>query len=104
MTPATDGSDITLTIIPALQLAAQEACQQQVQKMHARDCTVVVMQPKTGDILAMAQWPTSHNQPTLTNVQDATDLPVQNVFEPGSTAKVITAAAALEHGVRPRRR
>jgi cell division protein FtsI (penicillin-binding protein 3) len=97
VTPATDGSSLTLTIIPALQLWAQQACQVQVAKMRARDCTVVVMRPKTGDILAMAQWPTYY-QPTLTNAQDATDLPVQNVFEPGSTAKVITAAAALEHG------
>jgi cell division protein FtsI (penicillin-binding protein 3) len=100
-TPATDGSDITLTIIPALQLAAQQACQQQVQKMHARDCTVVVMDPKTGDILAMAQWPTvsqAQIQSGAATVTQATDLPVQNIFEPGSTAKVITAAAALEHG------
>jgi cell division protein FtsI (penicillin-binding protein 3) len=101
VTPATDGSDITLTIIPALQLAAQEACQQQVLKMHARDCTVVVMDPKTGDILAMAQWPTvsqAQIQSGAATVAQATDLPVQNIFEPGSTAKVITAAAALEHG------
>jgi cell division protein FtsI (penicillin-binding protein 3) len=97
VTQATDGSSLTLTIIPALQLAAQQACQAQVEKMHAQDCTVVIMRPKTGDILAMAQWPTYY-QPTLTNVADATDLPAQNVFEPGSTAKVITAAAALEHG------
>jgi cell division protein FtsI (penicillin-binding protein 3) len=101
VTPATDGGDITLTIIPALQLAAQQACQQQVQKMHARDCTVVVMNPKTGDILAMAQWPTvsqAQIQSGAASVTQATDLPVQNIFEPGSTAKVITAAAALEHG------
>jgi cell division protein FtsI (penicillin-binding protein 3) len=97
ITPATDGSSLTLTIIPALQLAAQQACQAQVAKMHAQDCTVVIMRPNTGDILAMAQWPT-YDQPTLTNVADATDVPAQNVFEPGSTAKVITAAAALEHG------
>lgn len=99
--PATDGSDITLTIIPALQLAAQQACQQQVAKMHARDCTVVVMNPKTGDILAMAQWPTVSQadiQAGRASVAQATDLPVQNVFDPGSTAKIITAAAALEHG------
>jgi cell division protein FtsI (penicillin-binding protein 3) len=99
--PATDGSDVTLTIIPALQLAAQQACQQQVQKMHARDCTVVVMAPKTGAILAMAQWPTVSQADIASgkaSVSQATDLPVQDYFEPGSTAKVITAAAAMEHG------
>ena len=101
VTPATDGSDITLTIIPELQMDAQQACQQQVAKMHARDCTVVVMNPKTGDILAMAQWPTVSQadiQSGRASVSQATDLPVQDVFDPGSTAKIITAAAALEHG------
>jgi cell division protein FtsI (penicillin-binding protein 3) len=49
----------------------------------------VVMQPKTGAILAMAQWP---------NKADGSNIAVQKTFAPGSTAKVITAAAALEHG------
>jgi cell division protein FtsI (penicillin-binding protein 3) len=57
----------------------------------------VVIQPKTGDILAMAQWPT-YSQATLTSVADAKDRDVQEIFAPGSTAKVITAAAALERG------
>ena len=96
-TPARDGTSIRLTIIPALQLAAQQACQQEVAKAKARQCTVVIIQPKTGYILAMAQWPT-YDQNTLTSAADATNLAVQDVFEPGSTAKVITAAAALERG------
>jgi cell division protein FtsI (penicillin-binding protein 3) len=96
-TPARNGSGIKLTIVPALQLEAQQACRQRVRQMHARQCTVVIIAPKTGYILAMAQWPT-YSQATLTNVADATDLPVQDTFEPGSTAKVITAAAALERG------
>ena len=89
VTPAKDGHSIRLTIIPALQFAAQQACQQEVSKTHAQNCSVVVMQPKTGAILAMAQWP---------NVADGSDIAATQVFEPGSTAKVITAAAALEHG------
>jgi cell division protein FtsI (penicillin-binding protein 3) len=96
-TPAMDGASIRLTIIPALQLAAQQACQQEVAKTHARQCTVVVINPKTGAILAMAQWPT-YSQATLTNVADVKDRDVQDIFAPGSTAKVITAAAALERG------
>jgi cell division protein FtsI (penicillin-binding protein 3) len=96
-TPAQNGTGIRLTIVPALQLAAQQACEQEVNTTHARQCTAVIIQPKTGYILAMAQWPT-WDQNTLTNVADATDLPVQDVFEPGSTAKVMTASAALERG------
>ncbi len=95
--PAHDGSGIKLTIIPALQLEAQQACQRRVAQTHARQCTIVIIAPKTGYILAMAQWPT-YSQATLSNVADATDMPTQDTFEPGSTAKVITAAAAFEHG------
>jgi cell division protein FtsI (penicillin-binding protein 3) len=96
-TPARSGAGIRLTIVPALQLSAEQACEQEVTKAKARQCTVVIIQPKTGYILAMAQWPT-YDQTTLANVSDATNLAVQDVFEPGSTAKVITAAAALEKG------
>ena len=95
--PAKDGASIKLTIVPALQFEAQQACQQEVAKTQAENCSVVVIQPKTGAILAMAQWPT-YNQPTLTNPADAADVPDSYLFDPGSTAKVITAAAALEHG------
>ena len=96
-TPAKNGESIKLTINPVLQYDAMKACENEVDKSQAKSCTAVIMQPKTGDILAMAQWPT-YDQDTLTNVADATDLPVQDVFTPGSTAKVITAAAAFEHG------
>jgi cell division protein FtsI (penicillin-binding protein 3) len=87
-TPAKDGESIKLTINPTLQYEAQQTCQQQVAKTKAQNCSVVVMQPKTGAILAMAQWP---------NQADGANIAVQNVFAPGSTAKVITAAAAFEH-------
>jgi cell division protein FtsI (penicillin-binding protein 3) len=72
-----------------------KACEAEVDKSHAKSCTAVIMQPKTGDILAMAQWPTWDQN---TDVSDPTDIPDQWQFTPGSTAKVITAAAAFEHG------
>jgi cell division protein FtsI (penicillin-binding protein 3) len=96
-TSAVNGQGIKLTIIPALQLAAQQDCQQEVRQARARQCTVVIIQPKTGYILAMAQWPT-YSQATLASAADATNMDVQDIFAPGSTAKVITAAAALERG------
>jgi cell division protein FtsI (penicillin-binding protein 3) len=95
--PAKDGASIRLTIIPALQYQAQQACQQEVAKTHAENCSVVIMQPKTGAILAMAQWPT-YDQDTFTNVDQTTNIPDSYMFDPGSTAKVITAAAAFEKG------
>jgi len=90
-TPAKNGQSIKLTIIPALQYEAQQACEQEVAKTKADNCSVVVEQPKTGAILAMAQWP---------NNGDGTNIADQNLFAPGSTAKVITAAAAFEKGGR----
>jgi cell division protein FtsI (penicillin-binding protein 3) len=96
-TPAQNGDSIKLTINSYLQYDAMNACQQEVEKSQAKSCTAVIIQPKTGDILAMAQWPT-WDQNTLAPGTVPTDLPDQAVFTPGSTAKVITAAAAFEHG------
>jgi cell division protein FtsI (penicillin-binding protein 3) len=95
--PVVNGSSLRLTIVPALQYAAEQACAAQVKKSKADNCSVVIIQPKTGAVLAMAQWPT-FNPSTITNAAQATDIPVQNIFQPGSTAKVITASAAFERG------
>ena len=95
--PVVNGSNLRLTIVPALQYDAEQACAAQVAKSKASNCTVVIIQPKTGYVLAMAQWPT-YDPSTVTSVGQATDLAVQNEFQPGSTAKVIAAATAFEHG------
>jgi len=95
--PVVNGSSLRLTIVPALQYAAEQACAKQVKKTKADNCTVVIIQPKTGAVLAMAQYPT-YDPNRVTNVDQTANLAVQAQFEPGSTAKVITAAAALERG------
>jgi cell division protein FtsI (penicillin-binding protein 3) len=92
-----NGSDLRLTIVPALQYDAEQACAAQVAKTKASNCTVVIIQPKTGYVLAMAQWP-AYDPSTVTDVGQAANIAVQNEFQPGSTAKVITAAAAFEQG------
>ena len=91
------GDNLRLTILASLQWEAEQACAQEVKETDASNCTVVIMQPSTGKILAMAQSP-SFNPAHPASVADTTDVPVANVFDPGSTAKVITAAAAMEHG------
>jgi cell division protein FtsI (penicillin-binding protein 3) len=96
-TPAVNGSGLRLTIVPALQYAAEQACAAQVKKTKADNCTVVIINPHTGAVMAMAQYPT-YNPSDVTDVSRTTNLAVQAQFQPGSTAKVITAAAALEHG------
>jgi len=95
--PVVNGGSLRLTIVPALQYAAEQACARQVKKTKADNCTVVIIQPKTGAVLAMAQYPT-YDPSRVTDVSKTANLAVQAQFEPGSTAKVITAAAALERG------
>ncbi len=98
--PMVPGGSVRLTILAPLQWAAQQACAQRIRVTKADNCTIVVMQPQTGRILALAQYPTF--QPgNVTSLADTVDLPVAGIFPPGSTAKVITAAAALEHGETP---
>jgi cell division protein FtsI (penicillin-binding protein 3) len=98
--PLVPGGDVRLTILSGLQWAAQQACQQQVKLVRGDTCTVVVMRPETGQILALAQYP-GYLPSDVTSLAATQDLPVSAVFPPGSTAKVITAAAALEHGQTP---
>jgi cell division protein FtsI (penicillin-binding protein 3) len=94
--PVPAGS-LQLTIQADIQWDAEQQCAAEVKAARAKDCSVVVMQPHTGRILALAQYPT-FNPAEPASLAATTDIPVQDVFQPGSTAKVITAAAAFERG------
>ena len=98
--PLVPGGNVRLTILSGLQWEAQQACEQQVKAVRADSCTVVVLRPQTGQILALAQYP-GYLPSDVTSLAATQDLPASAVFPPGSTAKVITAAAALEHGQTP---
>src|SRR5262249_23621616 len=90
------GSNVRLTIVSTLQWEAQQAGARQSRLTKAPNGPVVVMEPSRGRISALPQSPTS--QPShITSLAATVDLPVSAIFPPGSTAKVITAAAALEH-------
>jgi cell division protein FtsI (penicillin-binding protein 3) len=91
------GDSLRLTMNANIQWDAEQECAAEVKAAHARNCSIVVMNPHTGRILALAQYPT-FDPSDPSSVAATSDIPVQNVFQPGSTAKVITAAAALEHG------
>jgi cell division protein FtsI (penicillin-binding protein 3) len=95
--PQVPAENLRLTIQSDLQWEAQQACKARVRLTHAANCSIVIMDPKTGKILAMAQWP-EFNPAAPKSVASTTDIPVADVFEPGSTAKVVTVAAALERG------
>ena len=88
--------NLRLTIQSDIQWKAEQECALQVARTRAKNCTVVVMQPGTGRILALAQYPT-FNPVAPASVRATKDIALANVFAPGSTAKVITAAAAFQN-------
>jgi stage V sporulation protein D (sporulation-specific penicillin-binding protein) len=97
--PAQPGLNLQLTIDSYLQYITEEALGEQVKKYHALDGTAIVMNPWTGEILAMANEP--HYDPNrFWKFPDADrrDRAVTDAYEPGSTFKLVTAAAALESG------
>jgi cell division protein FtsI (penicillin-binding protein 3) len=97
VTPAIPARGLRLTIQSDIQYEADQVCAQRVAETHALNCSIVVMQPKTGAILAMAQWP-GYNPAAVSSLASTTNISVANVFAPGSTLKPVSVAAALEQG------
>jgi len=98
--PAVPGVDIRTTLDPGIQIAAQEALALAVEESSATAGWAVVLDVATGDVLAMATAPT-FNLNDRTNVDRETfrNRVVTDQFEPGSTLKVLTIAAAIEEGI-----
>ncbi|CAA9405359.1 MAG: Cell division protein FtsI [Peptidoglycan synthetase], partial [uncultured Quadrisphaera sp.] len=94
------GHDVHLTIDRDLQWYAQRAIAAQVEVMRAEWGAVTVTDPRTGELLALAESGTvDPNDPGASAVEERGNRSLQQVIEPGSTAKVVTAAAALEEGL-----
>ena len=99
-TAAVAGSDVQLTIDRDVQFVAQEALQGVVQRSGALSATAVVMDVRTGEILAMVTAPDfDPNRFTQSTDDDRRNRAITDIFEPGSTGKVITAAAVINEGV-----
>jgi cell division protein FtsI (penicillin-binding protein 3) len=91
------GTSIRLTIDRDVQWVASQAIEEAVRKAHAQSGTVIVMDPRTGAILAHATAPTFDPNNTKNLTQNLIRNPsVEDVYEPGSTGIVMTLAAALE--------
>ena len=96
----TTGASIELTIDEQLQFIAEREVRAGVQQARADAGTAVVMDPHTGEILAMASWPTFNPNDYSASPEAARrNRAVQDLYEPGSTFKLVTASAALEEGV-----
>lgn len=99
-TPAVAGSDVELTINRDIQWAAQNAITEQVKASKADRGYVVVQDARSGEILAMANSPGfDPNDLTQANAAALGNAALQDAYEPGSTAKVMSMAAVLEENV-----
>lgn len=97
VTRAEPGSTIELTLDSYLQFVAERSLAAQVSTFHALDGTAIVMDPFTGEVLALANAPTfDPNQFWKYDDAHRRDRAVMDAYEPGSTYKLLTAAAALE--------
>lgn len=95
-----DGKDIYLTIDNNIQFVVEQTIEKAMQTTKPRAITAVVMNPKTGEVLAMANRPTYNpNEFYKYTPEEWKNRAVSFVYEPGSTFKAIVAAAALEEGV-----
>ena len=97
VSPAEPGADLVLTIKTEVQFAAVEALQRAIDRTGAEAGSVVVIDPSSGEILAMANLPTfDPNDRDLDPGDAVRNRAITDVFEPGSTQKLVTVAGALE--------
>ena len=91
------GNSVVLTIDQAIQYEAEQALGEAVRNSHAKSGSVVVLDPRNGEILALANAPTfDPNQVAASSAAARSNWALQNIYEPGSTFKVVAFSAALE--------
>jgi cell division protein FtsI (penicillin-binding protein 3) len=98
ITEAKPGTGVQLTIDRDVQWVAQDAISAAVKQAHAISGTVVVMDPKTGQILAQASAPTFDPTKPIKDLSVLRNPAVTDAYEPGSVGKIITYSAAIEEG------
>lgn len=95
--PPKHGLSLILTIDETIQYIAERALDEAFKKYKAKAASIIVMNPKTGEILALANRPTYNlSEFALTRPENRTNRAVTYVYEPGSVFKIVTASAALE--------
>ena len=100
VSPPVPGDDVVLTLDREIQSATERALRQAVRQYNAEAGSAVVLDVRTGEVLAMASMPTFNPAELATTDADSRkNRAVTDIYEPGSVNKVITAAAALEEGV-----
>lgn len=99
--PAKNGDNVVLTIDRNIQAYAEKALVEGMQKSGAKQGSVMIMDPRNGKVLAMANMPT-YNPGDFTKVQDVAafnNATISAPYEPGSDIKTLTVATGLDRGV-----
>jgi cell division protein FtsI (penicillin-binding protein 3) len=94
------GQTVVLTIDQVIQYRTEQALSAAIERTHAKSATAVVMDPRTGEILALANAPTfDPNQPAAKSTEARANGALQDIYEPGSTFKIVAYSAAIEKGL-----
>ncbi|MFM8455639.1 MAG: penicillin-binding transpeptidase domain-containing protein, partial [Ignavibacteria bacterium] len=94
------GNAVQLTLDIELQRIAEFELAEGIQSSQAEGGTVIALEPSTGEVLALASWPTYNPTNPQQAVSDAMRIRgITDMYEPGSTFKLVTAGAALEEGI-----
>ena len=95
-----DGFSVVLTIDETIQFIAEKALDRMYKKYNAKGASIIVMDPRTGEILAFANRPTYNlEQASKSTPESRTNRAIVFTYEPGSVFKIVTASAALQEGV-----
>jgi len=95
--PARDGYHLVLTVDEVVQYIAERELEKAYQSSRAKGASVIVLDPKTGQVLALANRPGYDlNKPAHVSKDQMRNRAVCDMFEPGSVFKIVTASAALE--------
>jgi cell division protein FtsI (penicillin-binding protein 3) len=93
------GNDVVLTLDHRIQYDLEQELAAAVAKNDCKSGRGIVMDPSTGEILALASYPTYDPNEKVTNLESRRNLAVQSAIEPGSVFKVFTIAGAIEDGL-----
>jgi cell division protein FtsI (penicillin-binding protein 3) len=95
-----EGASVVLTLDENIQYLAEQELAAAIAQTRARSGTLLVQDTRSGEILALANYPTFNpNQPTAVPASRHVNSAVSMAYEPGSTFKVVTVAGALEEGL-----
>ncbi len=98
--PPADGNEVILTIDNVVQAVAEKELEKAFEKYNAKGASIVVMDPHTGDILALANRPTyDPNNLKEYPAENRRNRAICDFFEPGSSFKIVTASAVLQEGL-----